>query len=96
VANVATACGKEVRIEMEGKETELDKTIIEAIKDRLTHIVRNSVDHCIETPQKRIAAGKLEEGRLSLRAYHEGGQVIIEISDDGAGLDSEKLKRNPR
>jgi two-component system chemotaxis sensor kinase CheA len=93
VRDVATMCGKQVRIEMEGQETELDKTIIEAIKDPLTHIVRNSVDHGIETPPKRVAAGKSAEGRLSLRAYHEGGQVIIEISDDGAGLDSEKLRR---
>ena len=75
VRDVATMCGKQVRIEMEGKETELDKTIIEAIKDPLTHIVRNSVDHGIETPPKRVAAGKSAEGRLSLRAYHEGGQV---------------------
>jgi len=93
VRDVATMCGKQVRIEMEGKETELDKTIIEAIKDPLTHIVRNSVDHGIETPPERVAAGKTAEGRLLLRAYHEGGQVIIEISDDGAGLDSEKLSR---
>jgi two-component system, chemotaxis family, sensor kinase CheA len=93
VRDVAATCGKQIRLEMEGKETELDKTIIEAIKDPLTHIVRNSADHGIETPAKRAAAGKPAEGRLQLRAYHEGGQVIIEISDDGAGLDSEKLKR---
>ncbi len=93
VRDVATACGKQVRIEMEGRETELDKTIVEAIKDPLTHIVRNSVDHGIETPPKRVAAGKPAEGKLSLRAYHEGGQVIIEISDDGAGLDPGKLRR---
>jgi two-component system chemotaxis sensor kinase CheA len=93
VRDVATSCGKRVRIDMEGKETELDKTIIEAIKDPLTHIVRNSVDHGIETPQRRIAAGKPEEGKLLLRAYHEGGQVNIEISDDGAGLDLERIRR---
>jgi two-component system chemotaxis sensor kinase CheA len=93
VRDVATACAKKVRIEMEGKETELDKTIIEAIKDPLTHIVRNSVDHGIETPVRRLAVGKPEDGRLLLRAYHEGGQVIIEISDDGAGLDGEKIRR---
>jgi two-component system chemotaxis sensor kinase CheA len=93
VRDVATSCGKQVRVEMEGKETELDKTIIEAIKDPLTHLVRNSVDHGIETPAKRIAAGKPPEGRLFLRAYHEGGQVNIEISDDGAGLDLEKIRR---
>jgi len=93
VRDVAMSCGKTVRIEMEGKETELDKTIIEAIKDPLTHIVRNSVDHGIETPEKRLAAGKPVEGLLSLRAYHEGGQVNIEISDDGAGLDLEKIRK---
>ena len=93
VRDVATACGKRIRLEMEGKETELDKTIIEAIKDPLMHIVRNSADHGIENPAMRVAAGKSAEGRLLLRAYHEGGQVNIEISDDGAGLDSEKLRR---
>jgi two-component system chemotaxis sensor kinase CheA len=93
VRDVATACGKQIRLEMEGKETELDKTIIEAIKDPLTHIVRNSADHGIEASAKRAAAGKPAEGRLLLRAYHEGGQVNIEIIDDGAGLDQEKIKR---
>src|SRR5580698_8202059 len=93
VRDVATMCGKQVRIEMEGKETELDKTIVEAIKDPLTHIVRNSVDHGIEKPERRIAVGKPSEGRLLLRAYHEGGQVIIEISDDGGGLDADKIRR---
>jgi two-component system, chemotaxis family, sensor kinase CheA len=93
VRDVATVCGKQVRIEMEGRETELDKTIIEAIKDPLTHLVRNSVDHGVETPAARIAAGKDPEGRIFLRAFHEGGQVIIEISDDGAGLDCERVKR---
>jgi two-component system chemotaxis sensor kinase CheA len=78
VRDVAMSCGKEVRIEMEGKETELDKTIIEAIKDPLTHLVRNSVDHGIETPDKRVAAGKNPEGLLHMRAYHEGGQVEFE------------------
>ncbi len=73
VRDVAVSCGKEVRIEMEGKETELDKTIIEAIKDPLTHLVRNAVDHGIERPAERVAAGKPAEGLLRLRAYHEGG-----------------------
>ena len=91
VRDVATACGKQVRIEMEGKETELDKSIIEAIKDPLTHLVRNSVDHGIELPAKRQAAGKSPEGCVTLRAYHEGGHVNIEISDDGAGLDCAKI-----
>src|SRR6202046_115813 len=93
VRDVALGCAKEVSIEMEGKETELDKTIIEAIKDPLTHLVRNAVDHGIELPEDRVRAGKERSGRLTLRAFHEGGQVNIEISDDGAGLNVERLKK---
>jgi two-component system chemotaxis sensor kinase CheA len=93
VRDVALGCGKEVTIEMEGKETELDKTIIEAIKDPLTHLVRNSVDHGIELPENRVKAGKERSGRLILRAFHEGGQVNIEISDDGAGLNLERIRK---
>jgi two-component system chemotaxis sensor kinase CheA len=92
VRDVALGCGKQVRIEMEGKETELDKTIIEAIKDPLTHLARNAVDHGIEPPEVRAKAGKNPEGLLFLRAFHEGGQVNIEVTDDGAGLDYEKLR----
>jgi len=92
VRDVALACGKQVRIEMEGKGTELDKTIIEAIKDPLTHLVRNAVDDGIEPPEVRRAVGKNPEGLLVLRAFHEGGQVNIEVADDGAGLDYEKLR----
>lgn len=92
VRDVATTCGKQVRIEMVGRETELDKTIIEAIKDPLTHMVRNAVDHGIERPEARRAAGKPEEGKILLRAYHEGGKVNIEISDDGVGLNFDKLR----
>jgi two-component system chemotaxis sensor kinase CheA len=93
VRDLASSCGKQVRLEMEGKETELDKTIIEAIKDPLTHIVRNAVDHGIEDPAKRQQSGKPGEGCLKMRAYHEGGQVNIEISDDGGGLDLERVKQ---
>jgi two-component system chemotaxis sensor kinase CheA len=93
VRDVALGCGKDVGIEMEGKETELDKTIIEAIKDPLTHLVRNSVDHGIELPEARVKAGKARVGRLILRAFHEGGQVNIEISDDGAGLSSDRIRK---
>jgi two-component system chemotaxis sensor kinase CheA len=92
VRDLALSCGKQVRVEMEGKETDLDKTLIEAIKDPLTHLVRNSVDHGIERPEVRQAAGKDPEGVLALRAFHEGGQVNIEISDDGAGLDQNRIR----
>jgi two-component system chemotaxis sensor kinase CheA len=93
VRDLALACGKQIRVEMEGKEIELDKTLIEAIKDPLAHMVRNSVDHGVESPEKRIAAGKPAEGVLLLKAYHEGGQVDIEISDDGGGINFEKVKQ---
>ena len=92
VRDLATMCEKQVRIEMEGKETELDKTIIEAIKDPLTHLVRNTVDHGIEKPEVRRKVGKPAEGCLTLRAYHEGGEVNIEIVDDGGGLNIERIK----
>jgi two-component system chemotaxis sensor kinase CheA len=93
VRDLAVACGKRVRIETEGEDTEIDKTILEAIKDPLTHMVRNSVDHGIEMPEERAARGKPAEGRLLLRAFHEGGQVNIEITDDGAGIDPERIKQ---
>ena len=93
VRDLSMSVGKKIRLEMEGKDTELDKTLIEAIKDPLTHIVRNSCDHGIETPEKRLASGKDEEGVLLLRAFHEGGQVNIEIIDDGSGIDPEKIKK---
>lgn len=92
VRDLAVTCKKKVRVEMEGKETDLDRSLLEAIKDPLTHIVRNSVDHGIETPEVRVAAGKSAEGTLKLRAYHEGGQVNIEIVDDGGGINIEKVK----
>lgn len=92
VRDLSANLDKKITLEMIGKETELDKTLIEAIKDPLTHIVRNSVDHGIELPADRAAAGKPETGVLTLRAFHEGGQVIIEISDDGGGLKLEKIR----
>ena len=91
VRDLALSCGKEIRIEMEGKETELDKTLIEAIKDPLTHLVRNSVDHGVEPPDVRVQNGKPREGILLLRAYHEGGQVNIEITDDGGGINAQRV-----
>ncbi len=91
IRDLGATCGKTVRLEMEGRETELDKTILEAVKDPLTHLVRNAVDHGIEPPQARLAAGKGEQGLLLLRAFHEGGQVHIDIRDDGAGMDPRRI-----
>jgi len=93
VRDMAVSLGKQIRLDMDGAETELDRTIIEAIKDPLVHLVRNSCDHGIEPSEARVRAAKPSTGRLSLRAYHEGGQVNIEISDDGAGIDVARVKR---
>jgi two-component system chemotaxis sensor kinase CheA len=93
VRDVANTCGKRVRLDMDGKDTELDRTVLEAIKDPLTHIIRNSVDHGVESPGQRREQGKPDEGVLSMRAFHEGGQVIIEITDDGAGIDPDRIRR---
>jgi two-component system, chemotaxis family, sensor kinase CheA len=92
VRDVALSLGKQIRLEMDGAETELDRTIIEAIKDPLVHLVRNSCDHGVEPPEVRLRAGKPAQGKLTLRAYHEGGQVNIEIGDDGAGVDVARVK----
>jgi two-component system, chemotaxis family, sensor kinase CheA len=91
VRDLGAQCGKKVTLSMVGKETELDRSLLEAVKDPLTHLVRNAVDHGLETPADRVAAGKSAEGVLTLRAYHEGGQVVVEVSDDGAGIDAEKI-----
>lgn len=93
VRDLAVSCGKEVRLEMEGQDTELDRNIIEAIKDPLTHLVRNAIDHGIEVPDVRRKAGKDPTGRLRLRAFQEGGKVNVEISDDGAGLNVDRLRK---
>ncbi len=84
--------GKKIDLQMLGAETELDRQVLELIKDPLTHMIRNSADHGIEKVEDRIAVGKKETGTIRLNAFHEGGQIIIEISDDGAGLSVEKLK----
>jgi len=93
VRDMAVALGKQIQLEMDGAETELDRTIIEAIRDPLMHIVRNSCDHGIELPEARVNAGKAPLGKLTLRAYHEGGQVNIEVGDDGAGIDVARIKQ---
>ena len=91
VRDLARECGKQVDLVMEGEETELDRTLIEAIRDPLTHLVRNAVDHGIEEPERRRQRGKPETGTLRLRAFHEGGQVNITISDDGGGIDPQRI-----
>jgi two-component system chemotaxis sensor kinase CheA len=91
VRDLARTCGRQVRIEFEGQETGLDKSLLEAIRDPLTHAVRNSVDHGIESPEDRIKAGKPAEGVLRLRAFHQNGWVVIEVIDDGAGISTERI-----
>jgi two-component system chemotaxis sensor kinase CheA len=90
--DLAAQCGKLVRVEMDGKHVDLDRTIIDAIKDPLTHAVRNSVGHGIETPAERRALGKSAEGVIRLRAVHEPGGIRIEIADDGAGIDLARVR----
>jgi len=92
VRDLAYDLSKKIDLQMLGAETELDRQVLELIKDPLTHMVRNSADHGIETPGERIAAGKPDTGHITLNAYHEGGHIIIEISDDGRGLNVEKIK----
>jgi two-component system chemotaxis sensor kinase CheA len=87
VRDLGNMLNRKIKLEMEGGDTELDRTLLEAVKDPLTHIVRNAVDHGIESPEVRVAAGKNETGTLKLRAAHEGGQVVVEIRDDGKGID---------
>ncbi len=93
VRDLAKQCGKQCEIELQGGDTELDKSMLEAIADPLVHLVRNSIDHGIEKPYLRRIKGKPETGRLLVRAFQESGQVHIEISDDGAGLDLERIRK---
>jgi two-component system chemotaxis sensor kinase CheA len=93
VRDLAISCGKEVNLEFEGADTELDRSILEAIKDPLTHLIRNCIDHGIETPEVRNQLNKPPTGQLRLRASQENGKINIEISDDGRGIDTNKLKQ---
>jgi two-component system chemotaxis sensor kinase CheA len=88
VYDIAQATGKQIRLELDGQETEIDKSMLELLGDPLIHLVRNAADHGIETAEVRQAAGKPEEGVISLRAFHRAGRIVIEISDDGAGIDA--------
>lgn len=93
VRDIARDCKKLVSLEVEAKNTNLDRTLIEAVKDPLTHILRNAIDHGIETPQRRNQLGKHPEGRILIRAIHQSGQVHIEIIDDGAGIDASRVRK---
>lgn len=93
VRDLARELNKSIDLDVEGADTELDKTLIEAVRDPLTHIVRNSVDHGIELPAERQKSGKSPTGRITIRSFHEGGQVIIEVKDDGRGLSRERIGR---
>ncbi len=93
IRDLAVDTGKHLDLQMIGAETEVDRQILELIKDPLTHMVRNSADHGIEVPHLRLAAGKPEVGTVTLRAFHQGGHIIIEIADDGHGLDTDRIRR---
>jgi two-component system chemotaxis sensor kinase CheA len=92
VRDLSNELGKKIELEMQGADTELDRQVLDLIKDPLTHMVRNSADHGLETPEQRRAAGKPERGHIRLSAYHEGGYIIIKIADDGRGLDTDRIK----
>ncbi|QQG36141.1 MAG: chemotaxis protein CheA [Micavibrio aeruginosavorus] len=92
IRDISQELGKKIDLEMHGQETELDRQVLEMIKDPLTHMIRNSADHGLETPEERVAAGKPAAGKIRLNACHEGGHIIIQIADDGRGLPLEKIK----
>jgi two-component system chemotaxis sensor kinase CheA len=96
VRELSTKTGKNVRLVMSGENTEIDKTIIERLSDPLTHVIRNSVDHGIELPADRIAAGKSDTGTIHLSASHRGGRIVIEVKDDGAGINNERVLKKAR
>lgn len=91
VRDLSAKLGKNVRLDMHGEHTELDKTVLEKIGDPLVHLVRNAIDHGLEMPDKRRAAGKVEQGTLRLEAFHRGGSIVVEVADDGAGLNREAI-----
>lgn len=92
IRDISIELGKKINLEMKGQETELDRQVLDLIKDPLTHMVRNSADHGIEKPEDRMAAGKAETGTILLNAYHEGGHIIMEIRDDGKGLNTDRIR----
>lgn len=96
VRDTGNALGKKVELRLTGESTELDKTVLEKIGDPLVHLVRNSLDHGLESPEERVKAGKPETGLLELKAYHEGGNIVIEVIDDGAGINKDKVLKKAR
>ncbi len=92
VRDIATELGKDIRLEIKGAETELDKSMVERISDPLMHLVRNAMDHGLESPDERIASGKIPQGVLQLSAFHDSGSIVIEIRDDGRGINRERVK----
>lgn len=96
VRDVSGKLGKQVELKTSGETTELDKGLIEKITDPLTHLIRNSLDHGIESPEKRVAAGKSPVGTITLKAYHQGGNIVIEVGDDGAGLNRQRILAKAR
>ena len=92
VREVAETTGKSARLKMEGEGTEIDKTVVERLADPLTHLLRNAIDHGLETPEVRIAAGKPAEGVVRLTAAHRSGRVVIEVADDGAGINRSRVR----
>ncbi len=93
VRDLSLRQGKQVRLELEGESTELDKRMVDELGDPMVHLIRNSLDHGIESPEKRIASGKSAEGVIRLRAFHQSNNVVIEIRDDGAGIDASKIRK---
>jgi two-component system chemotaxis sensor kinase CheA len=96
VRDLAQRLGKQIDLKLTGEQTELDKTVLEKIGDPLVHLVRNSIDHGIETPEARVAAGKPAAGTVHLDASHRGGNIAVEVSDDGAGLDKDRILAKAR
>src|SRR6185503_15922282 len=91
VRDVSKSCGKEVSLEVSGQNTDLDKSILDVLAEPLAHLVRNAISHGIEMPEEREAAGKARQGTVKLDAYHQGNHVVIEVRDDGRGIDRQRV-----
>src|ERR1700739_1909093 len=92
VRDVSRQCGRDVELDISGQDTDLDKGILDAIAEPLTHLVRNAISHGIESAEERKKLGKPEQGKVRLNAYHQGNQVVVEVSDDGRGIAAQKIR----